>query len=229
MNTSSLPSQALQVATESQGGRNGTKRPCSATSGNLTEPSTNATTSPRAGFFADCAATRDAFRQLDWAANGFKIDISLVSPGFKQVEEFNRRMIQQQVARHCRLVDQSVQECVLGKRQFRSGKTAMPAIVVPERWSRMKDGTRSCSIPIHYHAAFICSGANDAADIVEILKPKMTAKLKRALRPCNGFGDRFEHIDVQIEQINPGESCKAVSYATKYAYDLVEHAFTRLP
>jgi len=184
---------------------------------------------PAKSFFAICADTRDAIAKFDWAANGFKIDIGLVSPGFKQVEEFNRRMILQQVARHCRLIDQSVQECVLGKHRFRSGRTTMPAIVVPERWSRMKDGTPSCLIPIHYHAAFIMSDVNDAAGIVEILKPKMTAKLERAIRPCDGFGDSFEHINVKIAQINPGESCKAVTYATKYAYDLVEHAFIRLP
>lgn len=183
----------------------------------------------RARFFADCAQTRDSITGHNWPANGFKIDISLVAPGFNQVEEFNRRMIEQQVAKHCRLIDQSIHEAVHGKRPFRSGRIAMPSIVVPERFSRMKEGRPSCEIPLHYHGVFMMWDAQAAEGLVDLLKPKMTSKLKRTLRPCTGFGERFESIDVEIETINEGESCNVVRYAAKYAYDLIQYAAIRLP
>jgi len=185
--------------------------------------------SGRAGFFSSCTEIQEAIADFDWPPNGFKIDISLVSAGFKHVDEFNNGMIRQQATRHCRLIDQCVQEIVLGRRRFRSGKTVMPSIVVPERWSRIKDGTPSLEIPLHYHGAFIMAEASVANDIVELLEPKMMTKLKKAIRPCEGFGERFDNMDVKIEPIITGESCKVVSYAAKYAYDLIQHAVIRLP
>lgn len=229
MNTTTHHSLCANTGPEDQRWRNGTNRSCGTISGNPNKPLKNATKSPRARFFSDCAATRDAISRLDWATNGFKIDISLVSPGFKQVGEFNRRMIQQQTSKHCRRIDQLVQEVVLGRRKFRSGKIAMPSVVIPERWSRMKDGTPSVEIPLHYHAAFLMTDARTAQDIVDLLESKISSKLIAALRPCSGFGDRFDQMDVHIQPINPGESCKAIAYANKYAYDLIEHAAIRLP
>lgn len=183
----------------------------------------------RARFFVDCSETRDSIAQHNWPANGFKIDISLVAPGFDRVEEFNRRMIEHQVAKHCRLIDQSVNEAVLGKRRFWSGKIAMPSIVIPERWKRMEEGRPSYEIPLHYHCAFMMWDSQVAEDAVEILKPKIKWKLTQFLRPCPGFGERFENIDVEIEKIDAGDSYSVIRYAAKYAYDLIQHAYIRLP